>query len=270
MKAFKVNVSDCIGCYSCQIACKDEHCSNDWTPYAKPQPETGQFWGKIHETTRGKTPHVRVSYVWVPCQHCKDAPCIEACKYDAIIRRDDGLVIIEPKKCTGCQNCINDDACPYGVIFFNWGLYIAQKCTGCAHLLDRGWPINEPRCVENCPVDTLLFGEEQDLDLTGTEILHPEYGTNPRVFYKNLPKKFIRGCVYTSNNEEVVIGATCTLTGEGSTFTQETNDWGDFWFDGLKDDGVYELKIDGAGKTKTISNISTAIDVGLGEIAIDK
>ena len=32
------------GCYNCQLACKDEHVGNDWTPYAKPQPEIGQFW----------------------------------------------------------------------------------------------------------------------------------------------------------------------------------------------------------------------------------
>ena len=36
MKAFLVDVSICNGCYNCQIACKDEHCSNDWMPYARP------------------------------------------------------------------------------------------------------------------------------------------------------------------------------------------------------------------------------------------
>ena len=35
MKAFLVDVSICNGCYNCQIACKDEHCSNDWMPYAR-------------------------------------------------------------------------------------------------------------------------------------------------------------------------------------------------------------------------------------------
>jgi Fe-S-cluster-containing dehydrogenase component len=46
MKAFTIDESKCVGCYSCQISCKDEHCGNDWTPYAKPQPETGHFWVK--------------------------------------------------------------------------------------------------------------------------------------------------------------------------------------------------------------------------------
>ena len=48
MKVFVIDVGICNGCYSCQIACKDEHVGNDWTPYAKPQPDTGQFWLK-HE-----------------------------------------------------------------------------------------------------------------------------------------------------------------------------------------------------------------------------
>jgi hypothetical protein len=66
---------------------------------------------------------------------------------------------------------------------------------------------------------------------------------------------------------KVVIGATCTLTGEGETFTQLTNDWGDFWFDGLKT-GTYSLEIETGDKTRTISDISTEKDVGLGDIAL--
>ena len=61
MKVFTFDASICNGCYNCQIACKDEHCSNDWMPYAKPQPETGQFWIGIRETVRGSVPRVRVS-----------------------------------------------------------------------------------------------------------------------------------------------------------------------------------------------------------------
>jgi len=257
MKAFVIDISRCTGCYQCQIACKDEHCGNDWTPYAKPQPETGQFWGKMNEYVRGNVPHVKMSYIFVPCQHCIDAPCIPACPVDAISTRSDGLVIIDPKMCNGCMSCV--DACPYGAIYFNQDLNLAQKCTGCAHILDRGWPITVTRCADNCPTAALRFGEESDFssEISQAETLHPEFGLSTKVHYLNLPKKFISGTIYTSSDMEVAIGATCTLTGEGDSFTETTDDWGDFWFNGLKDNGMYSLTVEFDGKSNTISAIST-------------
>jgi Fe-S-cluster-containing dehydrogenase component len=264
MKAFTIDESKCVGCYCCQISCKDEHCGNDWTPYAKPQPETGHFWGKINEYTRGQIPQVKVSYVFVPCQHCKDAPCITSCATGAIYTRDDGLVIIDPIKCTGCQLCIN--TCPYGRIFYNAQLQLAQKCTGCAHLIDRG-EIFTARCADSCPTETILFGEESELEISGSETLNPEYGLTTRVYYKNLPKKFIAGTVYDPNAEEVLIGATCTLTGDGGPYSTVTDEFGDFWFDGLAS-GDYSLKIEKDSKTKTLSVSTKEKDIGLGDISI--
>ena len=265
MKAFVIDIAKCNGCYNCQVVCKDEHVGNDWTPYAKPQPDTGQFWGKLNECVRGQVPKVKMAFVFVPCQHCSDAPCISACPIEgAIYTRSDGLVIIDPRKCTGCKNCV--DACPYGCIYFNEDLNLAQKCTGCAHLLDRGWPIQEPRCADACPTDAIKFGEESELDLSGTETLNPEYNLITKVQYRNLPKRFIAGTIYDPGAEEVVIGATCTLSGDG-TGTATTDDFGDFWFEGLKV-GTFSLEIEAAGKTKTIDSISTEKDVNLGDIPL--
>ena len=113
-KAFVIDLSKCNGCYCCQVACKDEHVNNDWSPYAKPQPDTGQFWLGITEMERGSVPKVMVTYIPKLCMHCNDAPCMKDCKVDAIYRRKDGMVIIDPVKCTGCRLCL--DACPYDVI----------------------------------------------------------------------------------------------------------------------------------------------------------
>jgi tetrathionate reductase subunit B len=266
MKAFVIDVSRCSGCYACQLVCKDEHCGNDWSPYAAPQPETGHFWGRLNEYERGNIPHVRVSYVFVPCQHCADAPCMAACPVeDTIYRRDDGLVIIDPKKCTGCKSCV--DACPDGAIFFNAELNIAQKCTGCAHLLDRGWP--EPRCADACAHDAIKFGDEAELGdlIARAEALKPGLDTRPRVYYIGLPKKFIAGTVYDPEAEEVIIGARCTLTGGGGSFVTMTDEFGDFWFEGLETD-TYNLMIESKGRSLTIDSISTEKDVGLGDIPL--
>ena len=173
-KVLLIDITRCNGCYSCQLSCKDEHVGNDWMPYAKPQPNTGHFWYKITETVQGSVPKVRVHYMHDICQHCDDAPCIKSCKTNAIYKRDDGIVIIDPEKCRGTRSCI--DACPYNAIYFNAGLNIAQKCTMCGHLLDEeGWP--EPRCLQSCPTDALIFGEEEELKdrLGDFEQLHPEY-----------------------------------------------------------------------------------------------
>ena len=268
MKAMVIDLTACVGCYSCQIGCKDEHCGNDWMPYAKPQPETGQFWLKMRQWERGKTPQVKIAYVPVLCMHCEDPPCAAACAPGAIEIRADGLVVIDPQKCTGCRMCV--PACPYGVIYFNEGLQIAQKCTGCAHLIDRGWPIDVPRCVDNCPTDAITFGEEADLKdlIAQAEVLPPNFGTAPkvRVYYIGLPKRFIAGTVYDPATKEVVIGATCTLSGAGSA-TATTDDFGDFWFEGLKV-GTFSLEIEADGKSMAIADISTEEDVALGDIAL--
>ena len=63
-KVMVVDFSICNGCHNCQVSCKDEHVGNDWSPIARPQPDTGQFWNKvinlslIHNLTLPTTPYV--------------------------------------------------------------------------------------------------------------------------------------------------------------------------------------------------------------------
>lgn len=269
-KALIIDISKCNGCYNCQVACKDEHVGNDWTPYAKPQPDTGQFWMKVTDIVRGAVPTVKVSYMHDICQHCDDAPCIQACKQKAIYKRDDGIVIIDPEKCVGSRSCV--DACPYKVIYFNGDLNISQKCTMCAHLLDKGW--KEPRCVDACPTEALKFGEERDLKnlIDKAEVLHPEFKAKPRVYYMDLPKRFIAGAVYDPEEDECTEGATAILTNlkTKKKFMAKTDEFGDFWFENLEV-GTYSLTIEKDGYyAKKIDSISTEKDVSLGDIKLNK
>lgn len=96
------------------------------------------------------------TYVMHRCQHCDNAPCMKAAP-DAVYKREDGLVIIDPVKAEGKRELV--DACPYGAIFWNEELSIPQKCTGCAHLVDEG---ELPHCVDVCPHEALRFGDEED------------------------------------------------------------------------------------------------------------
>lgn len=270
MKVFVIDVSKCNGCYNCQIACKDEHVGNDWTPYAKPQPDTGQFWVKVHEEVHGSVPKVKMSYVAKMCMHCENAPCMDNCQENSIYRREDGLVVINAEECSGCMNCV--DNCPYGVIYYNEDLKVAQKCTGCAHLVDRGW--KEPRCVDSCATEALRFGEEEEFKelIARAEVMNPEFGTSPRVYYLNLPKKFIAGTLYDPEMDEVLIGAVMTLQNEasGEVLKVETDAFGDFWFKNLEV-GDYTLwaELDGY-LTKAMEHINTRQDVNVGDMALYK
>ena len=271
MRNFFIDLSICNGCYCCQIACKDEHVGNDWTPYAKPQPDTGQFWIGITELVRGQVPKVKITYIPKVCHHCDDAPCLAACGAGAIVKRDDGLVLIHPEKCTGCRLCA--PSCPHDAIYFNEDLNIAQKCTGCAHLLDNSSEWKVPRCVDNCPTGALQFGDEKDFQdfIAGAEVLNPAAGTKSRVYYRHLPKKFVAGTLYDPKEEEVIIGAECTLqdTETDETLTVATDEYGDFWFNGLHDHRIYTLTLKKGDATKIITGIFTDKDLSLGDIPLE-
>lgn len=270
-KVFVIDIAKCNGCHACQVVCKDEHVGNDWTPIAKSQPDTGQFWLSLTQKVRGSVPKVKVAYRPHLCMHCDIAPCMDACPVEgAIYKRDDGLVIIDPVKCTGCKNCV--DACPYEVIFFNEELNIAQKCTGCAHLLDDGW--QEPRCADACPTEALCFMDETEAReiISKAEVWKPELknALKPRVYYMNLPGKFIAGTVYDPKEKEVIINANCTLTEivSGKRLHTKTDNYGDFWFEGLKD-AKFSLQIKKDNKVESFASLDTTEeDINLGDIPL--
>lgn len=233
MKVFVYDLDKCNGCHNCQIACKDEHVENEWLPYAKPQPDTGQFWCKVEEEVCGRTPHVRVRYLPTQCNHCDEAPCMKNC--DALYKRDDGLVILDPEKSKGKKEIV--DSCPYGAIYWNDELEIPQKCTGCAHLLDDGWAV--PRCVDACCTGALRFGEEEEFaeELKNAVVLQPELGTSPRVYYLNMPKRFVAATVVDIDEDEVVEGAEVILqraSDDEVVLSSHTDEFGDVWLENVE------------------------------------
>jgi hypothetical protein len=74
------------------------------------------------------------------------------------------------------------------------------------------------------------------------------------------------GTLYDPVEKEVVIGAVCTLMDNESkeTFKVKTDNFGDFWFRGLKDDRTFSLRLEKDGKSASIDFIRTDDDRNLG------
>jgi Fe-S-cluster-containing dehydrogenase component len=268
-----MDVTRCNGCYNCFLACKDEHCGQAHPGYAAAQPMTGQAWMRIVETERGRFPKVKVDYTAIPCLHCDDAACVEASADGAVYRRDDGIVLIDPEKAAGQRDIVQ--SCPYRVIFWNEAAQVAQKCTMCAHLLDAGY--REPRCVEACPTEALLFGDLDDpasavaqaLAAGATEALHPEYGLGDKVRFVGLPKSFVAGAVVYGDTDASGDGAVVTLQGDdGMAATTVADSYGDFEFEGLPANSTYTVTVAAPGYEAATRTVRTTTSIYLGDIVL--
>jgi Fe-S-cluster-containing dehydrogenase component len=270
VSTFIVDADKCTACQLCVIACKDEHVGRGYAPWSAPQPDTGQFWIRIESKERGRIPRVRVTHLPIHCQHCAEAPCIPACSQGAIKRRDDGLVWIDPALCNGCGDC--QKACPYDVIYLNQDLKIAQKCTGCAHRVDEGLL---PRCADICPHEAIVFtggsaaGAAQRAE--PLEVYHPEFMTEPTVYWRGLPKPWVAGLLIDAARDEVIAGATVTATdliGSESVGAQ-SDEFGEFRIQGLASGREYSLDITIPGYQPIRAVITANGDQDLGEVRLE-
>jgi Fe-S-cluster-containing dehydrogenase component len=267
-----IDIAKCHDCNNCFLACKDEYCENDFPPYSLAQPRHNHRWIDILRKERGQYPRVDVSYLPLPCMHCDDADCIKAAGNEAIYKRDDGIVIIDPQKAKGQMALV--DSCPYGVIWWNEELDVPQKCTFCAHLLDEGW--KAPRCVQACPTVALEFLQVEDSEMRRIteseklEVWHPEYGLKPRVYYKNLyryTRCFIAGSVALKDVDECAEGAKVALKNVSGNVidTAVTNNYGDFKIDNL-DEKLDKVRLEvvypGYQTEELWGDLEDSIDVG--------
>lgn len=237
-----IDVALCENCNNCALATKDEHIGNDFPGYAAPQPRHGHHWINIERRVRGSDPMVDVAYLPTTCNHCDAAPCVAAANGEAIYKRDDGIVIIDPEKARGREDLV--DSCPYGAIWWNDELKLPQKWIFDAHLLDQGW--KAPRCVQACPTSAMQAFHVEDADMKemvrreNLETLRLELRTLPRVYYRNLSrytKCFIGGSVTVARGDVIdcLPEARVTLRiGAQEVAATNTDFFGDFKFDGLE------------------------------------
>ena len=274
-----IDVDKCIACYSCFIACKDEFWDNDYPPYSAGIKKLDQTLIKLMKRERGKFPHVKVAYMPILCMQCGDPPCAKLAKNNAVYSRMDGVVIIDPQKAAGQREII--EACPYHVVSWNDEKGIPQKCTFCVHRIESG---KIPRCVQACPSGAMIFGDLDDDQSEVSKIVkrglaepyHPEYDTEPSVYYTNLnriTKYFISGNVVFKDTDECAEGVEVTLINErtGLNKTVLTDPFGGFEFDGLDSDTSYRLRIAYTGYApKELHLKIDRKDIHLGNIFIER
>jgi Fe-S-cluster-containing dehydrogenase component len=272
-----IDISRCTGCYCCFAACKDEFWDNEYSPYTAAQPKHGQFWMNVAKNERGKFPYVKVAHMPVPCMQCENAPCIKIARNNAVYKRADGIVVIDPAKSAGQRQLLEEKACPYGAIFWNEDKQLPQKCTFCVHRIEAG---KVPRCVQACPSECIKFGDLDDpksevsilLKSRVVEQFIPEKKTNPRVYYIDLYKMtrlFVAGAVVLRDLDDCALGATVYLQGlAGISAHTSTNAFGNFEFDGLEP-SQYSLKIEFEGYIPKTLDIDLSSSEYLGDILLD-
>jgi Fe-S-cluster-containing dehydrogenase component len=275
--ALLIDVSLCINCRNCVLSTKDEYAGNAFPGYSAPQPPEGLETIRVERHARGEGSLVDVTYVPKMCNHCDNAPCVKAAADGSIYKRPDGVVMIDPVKSRGRHDLVK--TCPYGMIEWNEQEQVPQNWNFDAHLLDAGW--KEPRCAQACPTKAIRALNVPDSELEemarndDLAVIHPEFGTKPRVFYRHLDdalSHLVAGnlCEATNdgrlrNLEGVEIMLHDSSNGEARTTT--TDSFGDFRFSGLiEPDSTIELRVRKDGNEKIIAKRERSGSVNLGTL----
>ena len=261
-----VDVARCDNCRLCFLAVKDEYVGNDFPGVSAAQPVLGHRWLDIERKERGVYPLVEARFMPVMCNHCDDAPCLKGARDGAVRKRPDGIVIIDPERSKGQQQILH--ACPYHAVFWNEERQIPQAWPFDAHLLDDGW--TRTRAEQACPMDvfrTIRVEDEEMARIQAEEdlqVLRPELGTRPRVYYKNLhliSTCFVGGTVVRQSGgfEECAAGVELVLTKDGREVGRATTDtFGEFKIDRLEpNSGSYHLQVNDPS-----GGFSTRFDLG--------
>lgn len=272
-----IDVAGCENCNNCVLAAKDELVGNHFPGYSEPHAAQGAGVIRIERTVRGSAPMVDVAYLPVLCNHCDAAPCMAADTSNAIYKRDDGIVMIDPIKAKGRRDLV--EACPYGAIVWNEAQQLPQNWFFDAHLLDTGW--QAPRMVSVCPTNAIKAVKISDAAMTqraeqqGLQTLRPELRSKPRVFYKNLHR--INACFIGGSASALIDGRTeCIADAEVvikhmhvEVARTRTDAFGDFKFDALSQRGRYEISVmhQSYGAAQVQAELGSA-SIYLGEIML--
>ena len=168
-KGVLIDLTKCMGCGSCVVACKMYN-KNQWVDdrAVRPAPATGENalladenWTVVQKY-RLSNPDGSEAWRFVKrqCLHCKEPACVSSCFATAFKQTAKGAVEYYPQLCVGCRYCML--ACPFSVPKFQWEnpLPMLTKCSMCGDRIENG---DAPACVSVCPTDVMTFGRYDDV-----------------------------------------------------------------------------------------------------------
>ena len=178
MVAFYFDMTACIGCKACQMACKDKN-----------NLPLGVLYREVKSYEVGEYPMPGIYHLATACNHCDNPACVAACPTGRTVKDEaTGLVCHDANvQCLGevCQMCVK--ACPYGHPVFIPERGEVGKCNGCLELIRKG---QAPACVESCMMRALKFGPMDELkEKYGADAVtelpcFPDGGTGPNFLIK--------------------------------------------------------------------------------------
>jgi formate dehydrogenase iron-sulfur subunit len=160
-----IDISKCIGCKACQVACMQWNDLRDDIGttagiYDNPVDLTDQSW-TVMRFAEVSNPDGRLEWLIRKdgCMHCEDPGCLKACPAPgAIVKYTNGIVDFVSENCIGCGYCVA--GCPFNIPRISKRDNKAYKCTLCSDRVAVGL---EPACVKTCPTGAIHFGAKEDM-----------------------------------------------------------------------------------------------------------
>jgi formate dehydrogenase iron-sulfur subunit len=159
-----IDISKCIGCKACQVACGEWNDVRDAVGsnvgvYDNPPNLSPDTWTVMRYTETEENGKLEWLIRKDGCMHCAEPGCLKACPSPgAIVQYSNGIVDFIEEHCIGCGSCVT--GCPFNVPRISKEDHKAYKCTLCSDRVSVGL---EPACVKTCPTGAITFGSKEDM-----------------------------------------------------------------------------------------------------------